>query len=127
MNMNKQSGFTLIELVMVVVIIGILASMAVPRFYDASSDALLAAQKGTVGAVRAAHVIAIAENKRNPTVAELAARIGTTPAATDATTGVKLKINGVDYIVDTFSDSTCGSATAAGEQVGCVGGIALAP
>jgi len=36
---NKEKGFTLVELMIVVVIIGILASLAVPRFMQASSKA----------------------------------------------------------------------------------------
>lgn len=127
--MNKQTGFTLIELVMVIVIIGILAAMAVPRFYNATNDALLAAQDGTVGAVRTAHSLAIAEFRRVPTVTELAARVVNdgTPA-TPVATGVQVSINNQNFIVQTFTDNTCTSATAAAaNSVNCVGTIVAAP
>jgi len=51
--MNK-SGFTLIELVAVIVLLGILAAMALPRFINLSSDAYLAEFHATQGAFKAA-------------------------------------------------------------------------
>lgn len=51
---RKAAGFTLIELVIVIVVLGILASVAIPKFFDISADAKEASCKGALGAVRSA-------------------------------------------------------------------------
>ncbi len=50
--LKSEAGFTLIELIMVIVILGILAAVAVPKFQDLSSSASKNAAAGVTGALR---------------------------------------------------------------------------
>lgn len=54
---QTQKGFTLIELVMVIVILGVLAATALPKFVDLKSDANKAAASGFTGALASANAI----------------------------------------------------------------------
>jgi MSHA pilin protein MshA len=52
MRSNGKSGFTLIELVIIIVVLGILAAIAIPKYQDISSDAREAACRGALGGLR---------------------------------------------------------------------------
>ena len=52
MNTNNKNGFTLIELIIVMVILGIMAAVAVPRYLDSISNAEESAEDAVISAIR---------------------------------------------------------------------------
>ena len=58
MNMSRNRGFTLIELVVVITILGILAAFAVPKFIALDGQARVATVQGLAGSVRSAAALA---------------------------------------------------------------------
>jgi len=76
---STQSGFSLLELVVVVAVLAILAAIAIPAFQDASNNAKIATAKTNISLVVKECIVLQASGNANPTISDVASARSNNP------------------------------------------------
>ena len=120
---SVSKGFTLIELVIVIVVLGIMSAVVIVSYSDVTASAEDAVKTAAESAVKDAYVIGLAKLGIHPMVTEINDQL-TNSNTSAVPTGINVVINNNNYIVLTFRDENCNIPTSAvTQQVYCVDGI----
>ena len=97
--LKNKGGFTLIELIMIIVILGILAAVAIPKYQDMATEARQAVVEGSAGALKSAAVITFAKRKgvKDSLSAILAQTVGITGTEQVSVSGTCASANTIVY------------------------------
>lgn len=139
--MKKQSGFTLVELIVVIVILGILSAVALPRFINVTNEARVAAVQGIAGGLRSAVGLVQARWMASGSTGTSATMVGgatvtvsgTTGIPTGAAVGIGAAMQSLDGVTPDYTTATAvtfypdgyGSATCGATYNGTTGVVAV--